>query len=194
MTLTGTAPLILHNVRLVDPLDPIVKQIGDVSRKVKKTDTDHLEMARLEFIGGIYHNEEIGPYLPGTHFKQSLVKAAGLSKGGQKIKRGVALRETMMPLDYDGPRDVETLSATPRYVLRVAAKVGQARVMRTRPWFPEWRVQATLVFEPSIINYEELVAAAQIAGQMMGVGDWRPEHGRFTVEASAPVDAFAEAA
>ena len=52
--LTGLVPLILHNARLADPLDPISKAMKTVSSKRKKTDADFEELARLEFEGGLY--------------------------------------------------------------------------------------------------------------------------------------------
>ena len=41
----------MHNARLVDPLDMVVKKIREVSTKTKKTDEDHeeIEGARAKF-------------------------------------------------------------------------------------------------------------------------------------------------
>lgn len=57
LTLTGVTPLLVHNARLADPLDPIVRQTKPISGKRSKTEEDHLELARLEFIGGLYYDQ-----------------------------------------------------------------------------------------------------------------------------------------
>ena len=65
ITIDGTAPFIMHNSRLADKLDPITRQKAVVAAKRKKTDEDDLEISRLEWLGGLYWDDAIGPYLPG---------------------------------------------------------------------------------------------------------------------------------
>src|SRR5262249_49765792 len=50
---SGGSPLVMHNERLADPLDPFARDIAKVSKKRNKTEADHLEIARLEFLGGM---------------------------------------------------------------------------------------------------------------------------------------------
>lgn len=56
--------------------------------------------------------------------------------------------------------------------------------MRCRPIFLEWSCTATALLNPSVLSPDELSEIASDAGQMVGVGDWRPWHGRFNIEAS----------
>ena len=72
----GTAPLLMHNARLVDPLDMVVKKIREVSTKTKKTDEDHEEIAKLEWLGGIYYDPSLGPYVPTLNLHRCLVEGA----------------------------------------------------------------------------------------------------------------------
>lgn len=179
ITCEGMSPLLMHNARLVDPLDTVVKEIRKVSSKMKKTDDDHAEIAHLEWIGGIYFQAEVGPFVPAPNLQKSLVEGARLSKDGKKIERGVLIETMMIPVEYDGPRDLDTLYADKRFVHRAPVKVTTSRVMRTRPVFPRWSLTTTGMYDGSVINLEDLRKAAQTAGAMIGLGDGRPTYGRF---------------
>ena len=175
----GTAPLLMHNARLVDPLDTVAKQIKAVSGKLRKTDEDHEEMARLEWLGGIYFLPDTGPFMPGTNLQKCIIEGARLNKDGKKIERGVFLESIAIPVQYDGPRDLEHMYADKRFVHRAPVKVGMVRVMRTRPIIPHWRIETTGQFDPTVINLSDLRTAVEAAGSMIGIGDFRPTYGRF---------------
>jgi len=175
----GTSPLLMHNGRLVDPLDTVVKQIKVVSGKLRKTDDDHAEMAHLEWLGGIYFQEEAGPFIPAPNLQKCLVEGARLSKDGKKVERGVLIETMVIPVQYNGPRDPDKMFADKRFVHRAPVKVGTARVMRTRPVFPQWTLEATGQFDSAVINLADLRNAAETAGSMIGLGDGRPTYGRF---------------
>src|SRR5947207_12190936 len=87
MTCQGTSPLLMHNGRLVDPLDPIVKKIKEVSSKRVTTDQDHEDMARLEWLGGIYFDGSVGPSIPAPNLMKCLIEGARLTRNGKKIER-----------------------------------------------------------------------------------------------------------
>ena len=65
LRLTGITPLMLHNIRLADPDDPVVRQISELTAKKKSmTEADRLQVAWLKFVGGLYHdgqNEALPP-------------------------------------------------------------------------------------------------------------------------------------
>lgn len=179
ITLTGTAPLLMHNSRLSNPLDPATKALKKVTGKRQKTDDDHEQIARLEFAGGLYLDPDVGPYIPGENIARALVDGAKLTKMGVKVTRGVFISTDVNPLAYDGPRDEQKLwDAGWRHMASV--KIGTSRTMRCRPWFPEWRVQADGILDPSVLELDDLAAIADNAGSMIGLGDWRPRFGRFT--------------
>ncbi|MGI5213839.1 hypothetical protein [Plantactinospora sp. CA-290183] len=165
---------------MIDPLDTLVKQIRAVSTKARKTDQDHAEMAHLEWLGGIYFQPETGPFIPGPNLLKSLVEGARLSKDGKKVERGVLIDTMFIPLQYEGPRSPQELFEDKRFVHRAPVKVGTSRVMRTRPVFPQWSLEATGQFDGTVINLADLRNAAETAGSMIGLGDGRPTYGRFT--------------
>ena len=51
--------------------------------------------------------------------------------------------------------------------------------MRCRPIFREWVTDAKGMLDPNILDFEELVQIADTAGNLIGLGDWRPRYGRF---------------
>lgn len=52
--ITGVSPLLMHNGRLADPLDPLVKDIKKLSCKRPKTEADLERITKLEFLGSLY--------------------------------------------------------------------------------------------------------------------------------------------
>ena len=53
ITLTGEAPILMHNAQLSDKFNPITKAMSAINAKrTKKTDDDEWEMRRLEFMPG----------------------------------------------------------------------------------------------------------------------------------------------
>lgn len=180
ITCVGTAPLLMHSGRLIDPLDTVSKKIKEVSGKRNKTDDDHAEMAQLEWLGGLYFLSEVGPFIPAMNLQKSLIEGARLTRGGKKVERGVLIETVFIPLGYDGPREPGELYQDKRFVHRAPVKVMTARVMRTRPQFPEWTLRAYGQLDTGVLNLAELQQAAQQAGAMIGLGDGRPTFGRFT--------------
>lgn len=78
----------MHSGRLADPLNPIAKAVKKVSSKRMKTDADFAELARLEFLGGLYlHRGE--PCIPGEVLEAALIEAARKMRRGQQAKAGV---------------------------------------------------------------------------------------------------------
>lgn len=187
ITCVGTKPLLMHNARLSNPLDDVAKAMKRITAKRIKTDEDHEELARLEHMGGLYFDPEIGPYVPGQNFERCLVDAARITKSGKKIERGVFVDTDVNPLSYDGPRDIDGLWKDENFRHAASVKVGTNRVTRTRPQFRSWAVEAEGEYDPSVISLVELGEIATTAGLMIGLGDWRPRFGRFqaTVEKAA---------
>lgn len=181
ITLTGTAPLLMHNSRLSNPLDPATKALKKCTAKRNKTEDDHEQIARLEFAGGLYIDEHGGPFIPGENIARCLVDGAKITKQGVKVTRGVFISTDVNPLGYNGPRDEDGLwKAGWRHMASV--KVGTSRTMRCRPWFPEWKVQADGYLDPAVLELSDLSVIADNAGSLIGLGDWRPRFGRFTAK------------
>jgi hypothetical protein len=184
ITLTGTAPLLMHNVRLANPLDPIARAMKETSGKRKKTDEDLERLARLEFEGGLYC-DAAGPYLPGANIEKCIVEGARVTRQGKQVERGLFVTDNEVPLLYNGPRTPDELWANEEYRSMMAVKVGQARVMRCRPIFRSWTMEANAEMDGAQLNLSTLQSIASDAGAMVGLGDYRPRYGRFEVEVEA---------
>lgn len=180
ITMTGTLPLLMHNAQLADPLNSHARAMKVVSAKRKKTDADHEEMARLEFLGGLYYMADVGPYIPGDNVQRCLVDAAKLTRSGRQVTRGVFISTNINPLSYKGPREPDELWADTNFRDRSSVKVTTSRVMRTRPMFQTWALDAEGELDESELNLAELQQIADTAGTRIGLGDWRPRFGRFT--------------
>ncbi|WP_133116297.1 hypothetical protein [Amycolatopsis antarctica] len=179
----GTAPLLMHNVRLADDQDPYVKAIKKLTaKKTKKTDDDKMEIDRLSFAGGMYHDDDLGPYLPAENIFRCLMEAGSLTRSGKKIERGVIFDGTRARLNYDGPRDLETLwgddGASP-FVDRRMVAVQRQRIPRVRPIFPDWSATIGVEIDPQVIDFDEFEDIVAKAGRLIGIGDYRRFYGKF---------------
>jgi hypothetical protein len=185
--ITGVAPLLMHNGQLADPLNPFSVSIAALTSKRKKVEADHREIERREFMGGLYlMNGE--PCLPAEMIEAVLIKGAMKEKRGPAAKAGLLVENNAVLL-YDGPRKPDELWKDASFRLRISAKVGTSRVIRTRPRFDGWSAEITVKYLPSMLNEGDIESFLVSAGEQIGLGDWRPRFGRFTVErigASAP--------
>jgi hypothetical protein len=180
----GDEPLIMHNGLLADREYEWTRALAAVTKKTKKTDEDHAEVARLEWRGGLYFDDKVGPYLPGDNVRRSLLDAARLSKEGKRIERGVLRLTRVNPLRYEGPRTPDEMWADGRFQHRAIVKVGTSKVARTRPKFTHWSAEVTVDYDSTVIDRSDLVRIATAAGAFIGLGDGRPFYGgRYTVQA-----------
>ncbi|MEC9346054.1 MAG: hypothetical protein VYB54_07490 [Pseudomonadota bacterium] len=170
----------MHNSQLADPLNQFARAMKQVSSKRTKTEADYEELARLEFRGGLYMTAE-GPVLPGEALEAAIIQAAKKRKRGPQAKAAVIV-PNHAALEYEGPRDVDGLWGDPDFRLVAPVVVSRARVMRTRPRFKSWGATVTIDFEDGQLNRSEVVDFVHIAGQLIGIGDWRPRYGRFVAE------------
>jgi hypothetical protein len=178
--LTSSAPLIMHNGQTADPTNKWSKLIKQISSKRTKTDADYEEMARLEFMAGLYLDEN-GPILPAFVIDSLVINGAKKSKEGQVAKSGCFCPH-YAKLEYDGPRTADELWADEQFRFSAIVRIGQSRVARMRPIFREWSAVITLNAEDTMVNPARVEEWLVAAGTQVGVGDWRPQNGRFTVE------------
>lgn len=182
ITMTGIAPLLMHSARLVDPLDPIVREMKKISaKKTKKTDDDIARLAELEYMGGLWTADGQRPAVPTMALEACFREGARATRRGKDAERGAWVEGDHVDLIYDGPKTAAQLWVQrKRFALTVAAKVQNARVMRTRPIFRAWSCKFDLMFDPSEFNLDTVKEIWVEAGRR-GLGDWRPKFGRFEV-------------
>lgn len=137
-------------------------------------------MAKIEFMAGLYLSTD-GPYLPAHMIDAVLINGAKKSKEGITAKSAAFCSGPAL-LQYNGPRDAEALWQDENFRFSVPVRVGNARVIRTRPKFDNWSAIITIDFEPSLVNEARIDDWLNKAGSQIGLGDWRPQHGRFYVQ------------
>jgi len=158
----GTAPLLLH------------KYVGETKTKAKQK----VYIPEEEAEKVTYRNKKGKIYIPSTHFKGAMIKAGvdfkyeGRKTYKEYIKAGITFQETEIILT---PQEYEIHSCP--------VVIGRSRIVRSRPMFTDWScefifeiIDDELARNPGIIK--EIL---EKAGKYKGVGDYRPEFGRFEV-------------
>lgn len=182
LKIVGKAPLLMHSDRFANPLDPLTKAHKELTGKRKKTDEDQTAIARSEFIGGCYWNKRSGFFIPAQNLDSCLISAAKLQKLGVKFKQGVQVLEDELPLLESLPASPEKLWSDSDFIDARGVKVGQAKIIRYRPIFRAWSLNATVLFNEEVVNESEVKKAIEDAGSLIGLGDYRPRFGRFNTE------------
>lgn len=183
--ITGDAPLLMHNGQLADVSDPYVMAIKEISSKRSKVAADYEEMARLEFLGGLYLDQETNdPIIPSHVMEASIIGrggAARMERMGKESAAGLWILNDAK-LEYDGSRNPDELWKNKKFVHQALVSVQRSRVKRTRPIFREWAAEFELQFDEEILNEEDVKRWVAVAGAKSGLCDWRPRFGRFSVE------------
>jgi hypothetical protein len=182
----------MHNVRLASPMNPYAKRLSALTKaktSSKRTDQDRIDIAKVEFEGGLYWNEEVGPYVPAKWFSKNLLDAARRGRRGKLVEEGVLVGEGSLinPLVYRGPRDIESLwgDGESEFVSFETVRVGMAKVDRCRPIFNDWAAEVDFEIEEDVIDFDTFRDIAVIGGRL-GLGDYRSGgNGRFNATVTA---------
>ena len=173
--------LIMHNGQTADPLNPFSKAMKEISGKRKKTDTDYEAMANIEFKAGLYVDAKNNVIIPSRVLEATLVVGAKKSKEGPLALSGMFV-DTDATFTYDGhPMTLDELLNSPEHRLCVAVRVGMAKVMRTRPHFKNWTAKFKVSLNSDVANEGQLRRWVEDAGAYVGIGDYRPRHGRYEI-------------
>lgn len=180
--IVGDSALLMHSCAGLDKFNPLQREIAKLTGKKKKTDDDLLEIKRLEWRMGLYLDEKGIISIPANNIMAIIIEGARKSKLGKQASAGVFESQAFYPLKYDGPADLDLLYKDNRFVDYRPVRNQQNRVMRSRPIFRSWSVDIGLQFDESIIDRDALKLALSVAGEQVGLGDYRPRFGRFHVE------------
>jgi len=185
LLMTGLSPLLLSCDKLADPLDPATIAHKELTSKRKKTEDDHILIARSQWNGLMYWDDEIGVYMPTQNIRAALVGGAKLNKLGMQIKRGTLILEEKSELDYGKKLTLNQLWDQ-RFLDRRSVVVSTARVICYRPKFLKWSLMFSLHYDENILDENQILQSFENAGKFIGIGGYRPEKGgtfgRFAVE------------
>jgi len=164
----GTAPLLMNQ---------FVESKPQASTRSKKVYDPATEAEKKS-----YRTADGKLYLPSTHFKASMIKAAtDFKMSGKKsykeyIKSGIFIFPTEIILDQQ------------KYEIHSEPVVIQrSRVMSWRPKFKEWSCSFTIELADEMLNKDTIKEILATAGKYKGVGDHRPEYGRFEIKEFKPI-------
>ena len=176
----GRTPLLLHNGMMADPLNPATQELKKVSGKKTKTIQDHMDMARLEWFAGLYLAPDGKTIIvPGINIEKSIIEAARKSRKGKQCESGVMV-DGDIPLDFaDKGKSLDKIYDSNQYADRRMVAVDRKRIARTRPKFQTWGLSFRIDFDNELVNRADLIDIVDLAGQLIGLGDYRPRFGKF---------------
>lgn len=182
LSIEGVAPLLMHNGQLANPLNKWAKAMKSITKKgQRKTDADLEELARLEFMGGLYVDDDGNPCIPGTNIEGVLVEGAKKQRQGDKFKAGV-WSEGNWKLIYTGSKDPNKLWEDENFRDIRPARVKNNTVMRCRPIFRAWALKFKVTYNDQHVNADEVLESLAIGGRDCGLCDYTPKFGRFEVK------------
>lgn len=181
VTITGTTPLVMHNVQLADKENAFAKAIAEITSKRSKTPSDELEIGHLEFLGALYYDKDIGIHMPTWNVIACIGQAATVYRLGKDVFRAIAPMTDRVPLIYDGPREPEKLWAKPEFRFRKSVGVQRAKITRVRPIFRQWGLELDLTLAEDVLSPDDFLRVVTLAGRSQGLLDARKlGYGRFT--------------
>lgn len=185
VTIEGMTPLLLHNPRLANPLDPESKKHKEVSGKRKKSDEDHEWLLKHNWEMGFYLNKEEELIIPSHMLEACIVN------GAKDFKMGTQFKSTFMVLSdalLVDPNTGRTYNMKQMYKhqdkfmdVRAVKLNGKSTVMAARPVLENWTLEFEASYMEEKINYDDVTQAIENGGKYKAIGDYRPKFGRFQV-------------
>lgn len=188
VTLTGKTTLLMKNVDGADPDNSIVREIGKLNAlKSKITDDQRAERDFLKWKVSLYWDDVDGPVMPAANVFRSIQQAAGLTRNGKDIERGLIILSVQSRLEFPGKRDIASLwnGGTGIHVDRRMAKVNRAPIVTVRPSFPEWSCSFDFDLDEDVMSLEDFAWLAEKAGRLIHIGDYRRFFGAYAVQVTA---------
>ena len=187
--LTGTRPVLFHNGRLANPLDPHTRAIARIAKKRNKTDSDYAELAQIEARGGMYEAPGDMLGLPIGNVLTCLRDAGKTFKLGKAIEQAILLPDAnpVVPVLLGGqPVACDTYlggDEAANRLLYVSVVVNRRRTMRARALAPAgWEATCEFTVLTDVIQPEHLKPVIERAGRLGGLCDWRPRYGTFSAD------------
>lgn len=179
--LSGLGQILLHNNQMLIPKNYYKLEFDKVKNKKPKTEADLERLANIEFLAGLYLDDNV-VVIPIKMQLATFIKGAMKDKKGPVAKAGVYFDKNS-PLIFDGDgMTPEELYEDGDFTSTEIVRVGMSSVPRVRPIFPNWSVDIEMTYDEDIIDDDVILQAWRRAGQLIGMGDWRPRYGRFTVK------------
>lgn len=172
VTIEGTVPLLQHRF----PEEPVEKKTTKKTGRIDYEAEGELSLYQLDD-GTIYQ--------PATHIEQSMVRGATSFQIPGKGK--LTYKSLFQAAVFVEPDCIE--HKKPKWIMdKRAVIVNRARVWRYRPRFDEWALDFSIVVLDEQLAPEVVREVLDQAGSFVGIGDFRPKFGRFSVTSWAVND------
>ena len=176
--------MLLHNGRLADPRDPYVRQIKRLTSKKQKTLEDLDEIMFNEARASAYETPSGHLGLPTANVWRCLWDASKLNRLGTKVKMGVIYEMgEVSPLKINGKIvNVDTYTGNEDHIFSSIVVVQRVRTTRSRCLVhPGWKSTHEFEILDDVLNVDQLNPTFSRMGRLMGIGDWRPLYGQFSL-------------
>lgn len=169
VTIEGTADMLFHrwNVESIEEKSKAAK-----GSKAKKSD---------DVESYVYRNEDGELCIPGEYLRQSIIMAAKFKQDPRSPRKSAfdlmkAAVVSLTPMASLGVKDWD-------YEHKCRVMIQRNGVTRTRPAFKAgWKAKIQLMITlPEYVSPQLLHELASSAGRLIGVADFRPTYGRFSV-------------
>jgi len=171
VTIEGTSPLLMNRPSML---------IGDISKDRKPLSDNYKTQAEEK----LYLNDKGKLYQPSTHIYGALIEAGKhkkvVGKGKATYSKVVGYAVQIEPYEIEHKKqkwEVFTcLAVNPN---------TKGRNPLSRPMLREWELDFVITFDDTEIQPSIMKELLDIAGRVVGIGDWRPTkkgfYGKFQV-------------
>jgi hypothetical protein len=172
----------MKSLKGIDPLNSLVKQAAAINKThhSKKTDEMKEKILEIDYLLSAYYDEDIGMYIPAEMIEANIRAGATARRNGKNAQIAIFVKEEMIPLNHDGPKEIEELYKLEEFRDIRAVTINKNKVLRARPRFNRWSLEFHLDLNEEFMNIDDLINAIEIGGSQKGLGDYRPRYGRFT--------------
>lgn len=165
--ITSTSPLLMNNRPMEETSNEKVKKKGDVYDPIAEAEKK------------AHFDKEIGYYIPSDMIEGSLREGAkNVSKGRGNYKKtilsSVFSENDKIPLNR---KDYDTIDK--RWGTHPSTGNG---ILVSRVRFDKWETEFELSFDENRVDSKTLKAIIVEAGEVIGIGSYRPKFGRYKLE------------
>lgn len=172
----GISPLLQHRYRFADEVEEAAKK-----RSGKKDYS-------LEWKAALYWSDDQGVIQPAVHIESAMIKAATnfiISGRGKKtykdlFKSAVFVTPDFIPHGLKGTPE-KLVEQGKILIDRRLVRVNNSGVERLRPLIKDWSLAFAVEIHDEQIAKDTVKQVLEFAGRYIGIGDYRPKFGRFTI-------------
>ena len=168
LTIEGTSPLLMNRPSQLD--------IGEKAKTSKRETETPKEIASNK----LYRDAEENIYLPATWFQGAIVEAGKQKKMMGKGSSKATYSKVAGSSVEINPFEIILESDWKVFSILAVNPTTKGRNVLHRPQFDKWKVNLQVTFDEEQIEVPVMKELFDIAGRVVGVGDWRPaKKGRF---------------